>query len=66
MYSVHQTIELRRGQNTLTITAERVEGVVRNVGCVDGHGYVSPPTREGAVQALLRRIYTSIPSGLPA
>lgn len=52
----HQTIELRRGQMVLTVAPELVGGVVRYVGRVNGRGCVSSPSREGAIQALLRRV----------
>jgi hypothetical protein len=64
MHSISQTVEFQRGRNTLTVAPELVGGVVRYVGRVDGRGCVSSPTREGAVQALLRRMCTFMPTGI--
>lgn len=54
-YNVEK-VELRRGTQTLTITQEFIEGVVRYIGCVDGKACVTSVTREGAVCSLLRRL----------
>ena len=64
MYSVSQAVEFQRGRTTLTVAPELVGGAVRYVGRIDGRGCVSSPTREGAVQALLRRVCTSMPMGV--
>lgn len=51
-----ETMELRRGNQTLTIARQFVEGVVYYVGHVDGRACVRSLTKEGAVCGLLRRL----------
>lgn len=51
-----ETMELRRGNQTLTVAQEFIGGVVRYIGRVDGRVCVQSPTKEGAVCSLLRRL----------
>lgn len=51
-----ETMELRRGSQTLTITQEFINGVVRYIGRVDGRDCVTALTKESAVCSLLRRL----------
>lgn len=51
-----ETMELRRGSQTLTVAQEFVGGVARYIGRVDGRACVQSPTKEGAVCSLLRRL----------
>lgn len=51
-----ETMELRRGNQSLTVAQEFIGGVVRYIGRVDGRPCVQSPTKEGVVRSLLRRL----------
>ncbi|QLQ12927.1 MAG: hypothetical protein HZY74_05960 [Brevundimonas sp.] len=44
-----ETMELRRGNQTLTAAQEFIGGVVRYIGRVDGRPCVQSPTKEGGL-----------------